>query len=57
MDNQSTGWRTQLADERERKTLTHCEVYPEDPFGDVGHNLKMLVAKLARMLDEKNKDN
>lgn len=34
-------------DDRERATLEGCLDYAKKPYGDVGHNLKMLVAKLA----------
>ena len=50
---QSDNWRDSIADDRVRKTLKGCEDYAKDPYGDVAHNLKLLVAQLAKLLDEK----
>ena len=44
-------WMNQL-DEREKGLIDSCRLYAEnDPPGLPGHNLFMLVAKLAELLD------
>lgn len=50
--SEKLAWRNQL-DERQQKALFNAEEYAKDPFGDNGHNLKVLVAKLAELLDTK----
>lgn len=44
-------WRD-LLDQREQKTLANALDYAQDPFGDMGHNLKVILAKLATFLDQ-----
>lgn len=34
-------------DERQQKTIAAALEYAKDPYGDVAHNLKVIVAKLA----------
>lgn len=36
-----------LFDDREMKAIKACLEYNNDPFGDVAHNLKVIVAKLV----------
>lgn len=42
---------TRMLDERQQKTLEACCDYAEDPYGDIGHTLKILVADMATMLN------
>lgn len=45
-------WRNKLTD-RERRLILNCETYAaNDPAGLPGHNLMLLVATMARWLDE-----
>jgi len=36
-------------DQRELKAILACLFYGDDPFGDVAHNLKIIVAKLVKL--------
>lgn len=46
------GWRAECLADRERSALALAEFYARDPHGTVGHNLLLLVAKLAGLLDQ-----
>lgn len=37
--------------DREWKTLINAVNYADDPFGDVAHNLKIIVAKLVIIIN------
>jgi hypothetical protein len=50
-DASRLAWRDKL-DERNRKILDDAERYCEDPFGDIGHAIKLLVGQLAVLLDQ-----
>ncbi len=44
-------WETHF-DERQRKEIAFCLVYADDfAHGTDGHNIKLIVAKMARLLD------
>lgn len=43
-------WRDKF-DARQLKIIANAEVYNNDPFGDNGHNLKIVIAMLAEELD------
>ena len=48
----SMDWRNRL-DERERRLISNCVDYAyNDPAGLPGHNLMIIVSKLAAMLDQ-----
>lgn len=40
----------ELFNARELKAIRDCVTYLEDPYGDVAHNLKVIVAKLAMQM-------
>jgi hypothetical protein len=43
---------TQRFDERELRLIDNCRVYGEnDPAGLPGHNLMIIIAKMAELLD------
>ena len=47
------GWRASF-DERQRRLIDNCVLYAaKDPAGMPGHNLALIVAKMAAMLDER----
>lgn len=44
-------WETHF-DERQRKEISFCLLYADDfAHGTDGHNIRLIVAKLARLLD------
>jgi hypothetical protein len=45
-------WETHF-DERQLKEIRYCLVYDDDMFrhGTDGHNLRLIVAKMAKLLD------
>lgn len=44
-------WETHF-DERQRKEIAFCLVYADDfAHGTDGHNIRLIVAKMARLLD------
>ena len=52
LDDYSSDWRNWL-DERERRLVGNCVDYAHnDPAGLPGHNLMIIVSKLAMMLDQ-----
>lgn len=45
-------WRTLLFDERQRRLIEDCQIYAQnDPAGMPGHNLALIIAKFADLLD------
>lgn len=38
-------------DERQRKTIAACREYADDPYGDVAHNLKVIIAQLVDTIE------
>lgn len=45
-------WRNQF-DERQRRLIKNCSIYAEnDPAGLPGHNLMLIIAKMASILDQ-----
>lgn len=49
MDNQI--WISANFDERQQKTIQNAIEYNKDPYGDVAHNLKIIVARLVALVD------
>lgn len=46
-----SGWRS-VFDERQRRLIANCCVYADnDPAGLPGHNLMLIIAQMAEMLD------
>lgn len=44
-------WETHF-DERQRKEIAFCLIYADDfAHGTDGHNIKLIVAKMAKLLD------
>jgi hypothetical protein len=52
MSTPTHSWRDDL-DERDRRLIANCEAYAQgDPAGMPGHSLALIIAQLARLLDE-----
>jgi hypothetical protein len=47
-----TDWRNEILDEREQRVEKAAENYMSDPCGLPGHNLLVIIAKQAKLLDE-----
>jgi hypothetical protein len=46
------GWLSEF-DERQRQLIANCKLYAQnDPAGLPGHNLMVIIAKMAQLLDE-----
>lgn len=45
-------WRKEILDEREQNIERAAESYMDNPAGLPGHNLLVIIAKQAQLLDE-----
>jgi hypothetical protein len=45
-------WRQEILDEREQKIERAAEAYMDNPAGLPGHNLLVVISKMAQLLDE-----
>lgn len=50
MQREFVPWRN-ILDPRQQATLKDAEEYSKEPFGDVAHNLKLLIADMSEQLD------
>jgi hypothetical protein len=55
MNSDTPEWMQEL-EPREFSEVRHCQNYAISPFGTDGHSRIMVVAKLARLLDEMERE-